>query len=121
MVVLISSCQNQEPVKPPLLPSNSVVETSDVWGVVTADSLRLRLQPSLRAKILSNLIRGEVVKILKRGDVQESINGATNYWFEVMIEGVNGWVFGSHLELVRPTDRRYRRYFPTDSTQIQKD
>lgn len=106
LVVLISSCYNQEPVNPPLLPSNSVIETSDVWGVVTAESLRLRLQPSLRAKILSNLSRGDVVKILKRGEVQESINGETDFWFKVTIEGVSGWVFGSHLELVRPADKR---------------
>ena len=116
LTAMITSCRNQEPISPLLLPSTSVIETSEVWAVVTADSLRLRAQPTLRAKILSNLYRGEVVEIFKRSEEKENIDGKTDFWFEVTIEGVNGWVFGSHLELVGPADRPNRENH--DSTHI---
>ena len=97
-----ASCQKQEPAAQLLLPTTTVVATNEWRGIVTADSLRVRFQPSVRAKVLSYLRRGEVVEVLQRGTDQERIAGAVAYWFEVSYQGVRGWVFGSHLDLIDP-------------------
>ena len=68
--------------------------------MVVADSLRVRDQPSVRSEVLSYLRRGEVVEVLQRGEREEQIEGESGYWYEVTFQGVTGWVFGSHLELI---------------------
>ena len=95
-------CQQRESDARLLLPATSVVETNEVRGIVTADSLRVRAQPSVRAEVLSYLRRGEVVEVVRRGEQQERIAGTSGHWFEVTYQGVRGWAFGSHLELVAP-------------------
>lgn len=95
-------CQQRESAAHLVLPATSVVETNEVRGVVTADSLRVRAQPSVRAEVLSYLRRGEVVEVVGRGEQQERIDGTPGYWLEVSYQGVRGWAFGSHLELAEP-------------------
>ena len=85
-----------------MLPATTVVATNEVRGVVTAESLRVRAQPSVRAEVLSYLRRGEVVEVLRRGEQEERIDGTPGYWFEVSVEGVRGWAFGTHLDLLTP-------------------
>ena len=95
-------CRSRESDAQLVLPATSVVATNEVRGIVTADSLRLRAQPSVRAAVLSYLRRGEVVEVLQRGEQEERVGGNPGHWFEVICEGVRGWAFGSHLELLAP-------------------
>lgn len=95
-------CRQREAETQLRLPATSVVATNEVRGIVTADSLRVRAQPSVRSEVLSYLRRGEVVEVLQRGEQQERIDGALGYWLEVTFEGVRGWAFGSHLEVLAP-------------------
>ena len=96
-------CQKQESTAQHLvLPATSVVATSEQRAIIAADSLRVRAQPSVRAEVLSHFRRGEVVEVLRRGEFEERVAGDLAHWFEVTHQGVRGWVFGSHLELVAP-------------------
>ena len=95
-------CQQKQSEERLLLPVTTVVATNEVRGVVTADSLRVRAQPSVRAEVLSYLRRGEVVEVVRRGEEEERIDGTPGYWFEVTFEGVRGWAFGTHLDLLTP-------------------
>ena len=96
-------CQKQETSAGHLvLPATSVIATSEQRAIIAADSLRVRAQPSVRAQVLSHFRRGEVVEVLRRGEVEERVGGDLGHWFEVTHQGVRGWVFGSHLELVTP-------------------
>ena len=95
-------CRQREAETQLRLPATSVVATNEVRGIVTADSLRVRAQASVRSEVLSYLRRGEVVEVLQRGEQQERIDGALGYWLEVTFEGVRGWAFGSHLEVLAP-------------------
>ena len=100
---MLAGCQKNESSAGRLvLPATSVVSTSEQRAVIAADSLRVRAQPSVRATVLSHFRRGEVVEVLRRGEFEERIAGNLAYWFEVTHQGVRGWVFGSHLELVTP-------------------
>ena len=95
-------CQQDQSEERLLLPATTVVATNEVRGIVIADSLRVRVQPSVRAEVLSYLRRGEVVEVMRRGEQEERIGGNQGYWFEVTFEGVRGWVFGTHLDLLSP-------------------
>ena len=98
-----TACRKQETDAQELtLPPTSVISTSEQHGIVAADSLRVRVQPSARAEVLSHFRRGEVVQVLQRGEFQERVAGNLAYWFEVNHQGVRGWVFGFHLELFAP-------------------
>ena len=95
-------CQQHETEERLLLPATTVVATNEVRGIVTAESLRVRAQPSVRAQVLSYLRRGEVVEALRRGEQEERIGGDLGYWFEVTFQGVRGWAFGTHLDRLAP-------------------
>ena len=95
-------CQQDQSEERLLLPATTVVATNEVRGIVTADSLRVRARPSVRAEVLSYLRRGEVVEVLRRGEQEERIGGSQGYWFEVTFDGVRGWAFGTHLDLLTP-------------------
>ena len=99
----LTGCQKQEASAGHLvLPATSVISTSEQHAIIAADSLRVRVQPSVRAEVLSHFRRGEVVEVVRRGEFEERIAGDVDHWFEVTHQGVRGWVFGSHLELVTP-------------------
>lgn len=99
----VTGCQKNEAATGHLvLPVTTVISTSERQAIIAADSLRVRAQPSVRAEVLSHFRRGEVVEVLRRGEFEERIAGDLHYWFEVAYQGVRGWVFGSHLELVTP-------------------
>ena len=104
-VVLVTAaltvgCRGREPETAIVLPPTSVVAVQEQHGMVVADSLRVRAQPSVRSEVLSYLRRDEVVEVLQRGEREEQIEGEIGYWYEVTYQGVTGWVFGSHLELI---------------------
>ena len=103
LAAALAGCQKQESSGGHLvLPATSVISTSEQRAIIAADSLRVRVQPSVRAEVLSHFRRGEVVEVLRRGDFEERVAGDVGHWFEVTHQGVRGWVFGSHLELVTP-------------------
>ena len=95
-------CQQDQSEERLLLPATTVVATNEVRGIVTADSLRVRARPSVRAEVLSYLRRGEVVEVLRRGEQEERVGGDQGYWLEVTFDGVRGWAFGTHLDLLSP-------------------
>ena len=100
---VLTGCQKNEVATGHLvLPATSVISTSEQRAIIAADSLRVRAQPSVRAQVLSHFRRGEVVEVLRRGEFEERVAGDLGFWFEVTHQGVRGWVFGSHLELVAP-------------------
>ena len=103
LAAALTGCQKQESSAGHLvLPATSVISTSEQRAVIAADSLRVRAQPSVRAEVLSHFRRGEVVEVVRRGEFEERVAGNVDHWFEVSHQGVRGWVFGSHLEMVTP-------------------
>ena len=103
LAAAMTGCQKQESSAGHLvLPATSVISTSEQRAIIAADSLRVRTRPSVRAEVLSHFRRGEVVEVVRRGEFEERVAGDVDHWFEVSHQGVRGWVFGSHLEMVTP-------------------
>ncbi|MEM7181734.1 MAG: SH3 domain-containing protein [Spirochaetota bacterium] len=54
-----------------------------ITAVITATSLRLRAQPSLTAKVIASMLRGEEVEVLLEGNVNQKIDTKYDTWIQV--------------------------------------
>lgn len=68
--------------------ASSVVRSLPTAGLITAYSVRLRNKPSLRARILKLLHKGERVTII----------GSHGGWYKVRMQGKTGWVSGQYVK-----------------------
>lgn len=67
--------------------------------VEAAAGLTMREQPGTTSKSIAVIPNGSIVKILNKGDVEETIAGKTSSWYEVEWNGYKGWVFGGFLSM----------------------
>lgn len=82
------------------------------WGeplkeaFVFADACKLRSKPSSGSEMLSKLLIGDKVKILKISEVDTTINGIQSKWIEVESGKKKGYVWGGLLtsEVLRVSD-----------------
>ena len=67
---------------------------------VAADKgLTMREQPGVSGKAVIIIPDGSIVKVLKKGDKEETIGEKTASWYQVDWNGKKGWVFGGFLIL----------------------
>ena len=85
------------------LPATPALSLRGQWGVVHSNYLRLRADPSKSAEVLAGLAKGSIVKILSLTEQKETVEGETDYWYRVSLEGLEGWVFGAFMDI---TDSR---------------
>lgn len=63
--------------------------------MVTGDNVNVRSAPDVDAdNKVFQVHAGDICKIIKRGDMAE-IGGTLDYWYNIRIDGQEGWVFGS--------------------------
>ncbi len=75
-------------------------DDSSATAKVTADKgLTMREEPAVSAKALFVIPNGSDVKILQKGDKEETIGDKTSPWFQVEWNGKKGWVFGGFLNM----------------------
>ncbi len=65
--------------------------------VEAAAGLTMREQPGTASKSVVVIPNGATVKIIQKGDVEETIAGKTSVWYQVEWNGSKGWVFGGFL------------------------
>jgi len=65
--------------------------------VEAAAGLTMREQPGTSSKSIVVIPNGSTVKILNKGNLEETIAGKTASWYEVEWNGNKGWVFGGFL------------------------
>lgn len=68
-------------------------------SVQTAAGLTMREQPGTTGKSITVIPDGTNVKIIDKGDTEETIAGKTSVWYKVEWNGNSGWVFGGFLAL----------------------
>ena len=77
-----------------------------VYGQAARNALPVRERPDRSTATVYRLRSGEVTKIITRADEPSDEAGLVDYWYQVLTtEGVGGWVFGFHLELVSASGR----------------
>jgi len=65
--------------------------------VEAAAGLTMREQPGTSSKSVVIIPNGSTVRILNKGNLEETIAGKTSSWYEVEWNGNKGWVFGGFL------------------------
>lgn len=70
-----------------------VPELAENEMIITGDNVNMRAEPSTSAAKVSMLSSGTVVKVLGLGEAEE-LNGVTDLWYHIEVEGKEGWVFG---------------------------
>ena len=73
----------------------AAAELSDDELMITGDNVNVRSAPSTEgSEVLFQLFDGDVVKILKKGEMAE-IGGNLDYWYNVQtMDGQTGWIYG---------------------------
>lgn len=98
--VLLFSCEKQEePLGDIKLPPAPMLSQNESWAVIEASYLRLRERPEEGAALVTTLWRGYVLEVLSRSSVKEFVGDEEDYWYQVNYDGLQGWVFGSYLQI----------------------
>jgi uncharacterized protein YgiM (DUF1202 family) len=75
-------------------------DDSSETAKVTADKgLTMREEPGVSSKAIVVIPNGSDVKIIQKGDKEETIGDKTSPWFQVEWNGKKGWVFGGFLSI----------------------
>lgn len=96
------------------LPPTPVLTVKANWGVVISPYLRVRKKPSVDGEVVAHLRNSSIAEVLSRTAYAETIEGKSDYWYEISYEGVRGWVFGSYLKFF---DTKAEAEKATHSTQ----
>jgi hypothetical protein len=79
--------------------TSSPVSVPNELTIITTNIINMHQRPSNSSLVLQGLSNGQVCKIIKKGSKAETINGKTDYWYEVKGDGEDGWVFGAFTSL----------------------
>ncbi|OPZ55610.1 MAG: Bacterial SH3 domain protein [Synergistetes bacterium ADurb.Bin520] len=96
--LLLSGCRKDDPFTDVQMPATPVLAVRANWAVVTSPYLRIRSRPSQDGEVVAHLRNSSVAEVLAKTTYPESVEGQTNYWYEISSDGLRGWVFGSYLE-----------------------
>lgn len=68
---------------------------------ITADKLNARSAPNTTSDVLFQVNNGAIGTIVERTPEPEEVNGNTDYWYLIEVDGQEGWVFGHHTSKQR--------------------
>jgi len=70
------------------------------YGFAEVRGLPIREKPSTASRIIYRLRKGQVVKVIERGEREENIEGYRSYWYTVLTsDGYRGYCFGYFLRV----------------------
>ena len=99
LIVLLFGCEKSMETHDITLPPTSVLQVQVSWAVITAPHLRLREEPSENARVIRYLQNGFVLEILSKTRKLETVEEKENYWYQIQVDGLSGWVFGAYLNI----------------------
>ncbi len=99
LITSLSSCKKKEEIITIDLPPTQVLEQSTNYAVIISSHLRLRTEPSVKAKAVTTLWKGYILEIVSKSSKMDNVEGVDNYWYQISYDGLKGWVFGSYIKL----------------------
>jgi len=94
-----SGCSEEQAIPDIDLPPTPVLSIKSNWGVINSSHLRLREKPTTDARAITTLWRGYVLEIVSQSAEKEMVEDEVDYWYRINYDGLQGWVFGSYLDL----------------------
>lgn len=70
-------------------------------GVILTQDTALRIDPLIFSSRITQLNKGQVVKILDKSAEEKTLAGHNDYWYKIKLENrITGWVFGKHIKIL---------------------
>jgi len=102
---ILVSCDTGEKVGPIDLPATTALVLQTNWAVVASSHLRLREGPAISSPVLATLWKGSVLEIVSKTSTKELVEEEEDFWYQIICDGLAGWVFGSNIELYDSKNR----------------
>jgi len=93
------SCTRDEQITTVNLPPTQVLEQNTNFAAITSSHLRLRVEPSIKAKPITTLWKGYILEIISRSSRKEIVEDHEDYWYQISYDGLQGWVFGAYVKI----------------------
>ena len=75
-------------------------DNSSIIGIVNADKLRIRQEPSLQGAELGFIHKGDIVTVMARSAEKMKIGSMDNYWYKIRTKaGIVGWSYGYFIDV----------------------
>jgi len=95
MIFILISCNNKKQIE-----VNIKTISKDSMGIILVQNSSLRLDPFIFSARLSQIDRGETVKILKKSGKKGYIAGSKDWWYKIKLkDNVTGWIYGKNLKI----------------------
>jgi hypothetical protein len=102
---LLTSCGHREAEKPITLPPTPALSVRAHWGVAKSPYLRAFDGPSTDGKVVFLLRAGDILEITAKSGYTDQVRAERDYWYHVIFEKSEGWVFGAGLDLYESRER----------------
>lgn len=101
LILLITGtgCQKKENSLDIELPTTNILAVKSTWGVITSTYLRVRDEPTVSSSAVTLLGRGDILEIISQDSHKQEVEGIMDYWYEILYDGIQGWVFGHYIQL----------------------
>jgi len=105
IILSLFSCKKEEESVVINLPPTQVLEQNISYAVIVSSHLRLRTEPSVKAKAVTTLWKGYILEIVSKSSKMDNVEGVDNYWYQITYGGLKGWVFGAYIKLLSSYDK----------------
>ncbi len=103
--LVLAGCTGSNPYSGLKLPPTPVLTIQTFYGVVDFAYIRVRSDPLPDASLVTMLRAGSIVEIVTSSSNEETIEGKTDRWYQILYQGRRGWVFGSYLKIFDSLDK----------------
>ncbi len=78
-----------------------LIRKSFKLGIINSNSLRIRADKTLDAKIIGKLNTSDIVYILDKSKEKQQIGNMIDYWYYIYTDekGISGWIYGSFIDI----------------------
>ena len=104
-VLILAGCSGSSPYAGLKLPPTPVLTIQTFYGVVDFAYIRVRSEPLPDAPLVTMLRAGSIVEIVTSSSNEETIEGKSDRWYQILYQGRRGWVFGSYLKIFDSLDK----------------
>ncbi|MBN2510706.1 MAG: SH3 domain-containing protein [Spirochaetales bacterium] len=110
-LISVAGCSRSSEARSIKLPPTPAFSNRQKWGVIITPHLRLRQQPMVDSRLVTTFWNpGNIIlEILSQTSVKETIDDQSGYWYQISYDGLTGWVFGGHVEIVDSREEALKR------------
>ena len=98
-LLFLFTCKSEDSHSEITFPTTPVLSITSSWGVVKANFLRIREEPSKNSKVVHHIRKSSIIEILSKTDKKEIIEELESYWYRINFDGLRGWIFGGYLDM----------------------